>query len=108
MYQIAGASDDGIVNRNAFRFWQAVTKGDKSTVASLIVYPIKVHVAGSLKTIHDRNDLLTHYDAVFSPGYRAAIAAEAPRDMFARDQGIMLGSGEVWFGRDGRVIALNN
>jgi hypothetical protein len=27
--------------------------------------------------------------------------------MFVRDQGIMLGNGEVWFGADGKVIALN-
>jgi hypothetical protein len=27
--------------------------------------------------------------------------------MFVRDQGAMLGDGAVWFGADGRVIALN-
>jgi len=28
--------------------------------------------------------------------------------MFVRDQDAMLGSGEVWFGADGRVTALSN
>jgi hypothetical protein len=108
MYAVAGAQDDSLIHRNAFRFWQAVTMGDKPTVASLIDYPIKVHVAGTLKTIRTRDELLSQYDAIFSPAYRKAISAAMPRNMFARDQGIMLGRGEVWFGANGRVIALNN
>jgi hypothetical protein len=28
--------------------------------------------------------------------------------MFVRDVGAMLGSGQVWFGADGKVTALNN
>lgn len=109
MYAVAGAQDDSLVNRRAFRFWQAVEMGDKATVASLIAYPIKVHVAGGvLKTIRSRNELMSQYDAIFSPAYRKAISDAMPRNMFARDQGIMLGRGEVWFDANGEVIALNN
>jgi hypothetical protein len=107
-YAVAGAQDDGLIHGNAFRFWHAVTTGDKTTVASLIAYPIKVHVAGKLKRILTSDELMSQYDAIFSPAYRKAISEAMPRNMFARDQGIMLGRGEVWFGADGRVIALNN
>jgi hypothetical protein len=31
-----------------------------------------------------------------------------PRNMFVRDQGVMLGSGQAWFDARGRVVALNN
>jgi len=108
LYAIAGAQDDSLIHRNALRFWQAVTMGDKATVASLVDYPVKVHVAGALRTIRNRKELMSRYDAIFSPAYRKAISQAMPRNMFARDQGIMLGRGEVWFGADGRVIALNN
>lgn len=108
MYAVAGAQDDNLVHRNAFRFWQAVTMGDKPTVASLIVYPIKVHVAGTLKIIRSPDELMSQYGAIFSLAYRKAISEAMPRNMFARDEGIMLGRGEVWFGADGKVIALNN
>jgi len=43
-----------------------------------------------------------------TPEFQKAIASAVPRNMFVRDLGIMLGGGEVWFGPDGDVIALNN
>jgi hypothetical protein len=107
-YAVAGARDDTLIHQNALRFWQAIVKGDKATVASLIDYPIKVQVAGTARSVRSRQELISQYDAIFSPAYRKAVADAIPRNMFARDQGIMLGSGEAWFDSNGRVIALNN
>lgn len=36
LYAIAGAQDDELIHRNARRFWEAVKRDDKRTVASLI------------------------------------------------------------------------
>jgi hypothetical protein len=107
-YSVAGAQDDDLIHRKAYRFWNAVKQGDKRTVASLVRYPIEVQVAGRPKTLHSPDELVSEYDLVFSPEFRKAIASAARRNMFARDLGIMLGSGEVWFGPNGDVIALNN
>jgi hypothetical protein len=107
MYEIAGAKDDGLVHRNALRFWKAVNQGDKASVASLIDYPTQVRVAGKLTTIHNAAELLKEYDVIFTPAYRNAIEAALPRNMFANDRGITLGTGEVWFGVTGRVTMLN-
>jgi hypothetical protein len=54
------------------------------------------------------DELLVRYEVIFTPKYREAIAKGLPRNMFVRDEGAMLGSGEVWFGADGRVTALSN
>jgi len=107
-YVAASALDDDLVDRNARRFWDAVKRGDKETVASLIHYPITVELASARRRIHSRKELVDSYDAIFSVAYRDAIGNALPRDMFARDQGIMLDDGIVWFGSDGRVKALNN
>lgn len=107
-YSPAGASDDAPIDRNALRFWRAVAANDRATVASLIRYPIRARIGGASTAIPDPAALISHYDAIFSPAFRAAIAAALPRNMFVRDQGVMLGHGEVWFGSDGRVITLNN
>lgn len=107
-YAVAGASDDALIHQNAYRFWNAVKQGDKKTVASLISYPIKVGLSSGSKSLRGPSDLIANYDAIFSPRYREAILNALPRNMFARDQGIMLGRGEVWFGPDGKVISLNN
>jgi hypothetical protein len=107
-YEVAGAEDDELIHRNAARFCNAVLRRDRRSVASLIQYPIRVRVAGALKSIRNSQELIARYDAIFSPAFQKAIAEAIPRNMFVRDRGIMLGNGEVWFGADGRVIALNN
>lgn len=100
-------ADDEVIHRQAYRFWDAVKRGDKKTVAAQIAYPIQVSLAGRKKPLRSPPELMANYDAIFTPRYRAAIVNAIPKNMFVRDQGIMLGSGEVWFRSDGKVIALN-
>jgi hypothetical protein len=108
LYSAAGAKNDDLIHRNAKRFCDAVKSGDKKTVASCIDYPIKVTLQKGKKTIGNSKELMDNYDLIFLPPYVEAISKAIPRNMFARDQGIMLGNGEVWFNADGKVIALNN
>lgn len=107
-YAPAGVQDDNLIHWNALQFWNAVKSADKATVASLIAYPINVGISGGTKRLNSLKELIANYDAVFSTRYREAIANAVPRNMFVRDQGVMLGNGEVWFGPDGKVKALNN
>lgn len=107
-YAVAGAEDDNSVNRNVYRFWNAVRQGDKKTVASLVTYPIQVKVAGQAKQMLGPDVLIAHYDEIFSAKYREVISNASPVNLFVNGQGIMLGNGEVWFDAKGKVIALNN
>jgi len=103
-YSIAGAQDDSLIHQNALLFWNAVKRKDKRTVASLILYPIAVGISNGTKLINSPNELITNYNAIFSPRYRKAIVNALPRNMFVRDQGVMLGNGEVWFNSNGKII----
>ena len=107
-YQIAGAEDDQHINQIAQHFWESVKLGNKNEVASLIAYPITVKLLKGSKRIRNALEFLKYYDAIFTVQFVQAIANATPRNMFARDQGIMLGNGEVWFGANGKVISLNN
>ena len=107
-YGAIGAVSNQAVHAPAERFWRALKAGDRNAVAVEIRYPIKVTLNGKIKTLRNAAELLAVYDAVFTPAYRKAIAAAIPRNMFVRDEGAMLGNGEVWFGANGKVIALNN
>ena len=107
-YTLAGAQDDVLIHRNARRFWDAIKRQDKDTVASLIVYPINVRLTGSTKRIHDSKELIANYDEIFSPRYRESILSELPHNMFGGGDGIMFGHGQVYFGSNGKVIVLNN
>ena len=108
LYDVAGAHNDEPINRAAAAFRSAMLRNKREAVAHMITYPIQVDVAGKRTKIANPAALLAHYDGIFTAKFRAAVAADVPRLMFARDQGIMLGGGEVWFGPDGKVKALNN
>lgn len=107
-YSEAGADNDELIHRNAQKFRDAVKANKKEVVAKLVTYPIKVALNGKETVIKSQRELIANYAIVFSPKYREAIVNAAPRNMFANASGIMLGNGEVWFGADGKVIALNN
>ncbi len=107
-YGAIGATSNQAVHAPAEHFWRALKAGDRNAVATEIRYPIKVSLNGKIKTLRSTAELLAVYDAVFTPDYRKAIAAAIPRNMFVRDEGAMLGNGQVWFGANGKVIALNN
>lgn len=105
-YGPAGATDDGLIDRNAQRFWEAVRRGDKAAVAGLIRYPIRVLSGKRAITLRSAADFTKQYKALITPATREAILSDIPRYMFVRDQGIMLANGMVWFGADGKVISL--
>ena len=107
-YGAIGVRDDEVVHRGAARFWRALKAGDRSAVASQVRYPIAVSLGGRSVRLKGPKDLLARYDELFQPAYREEILKGLPRNMFVRDQGAMLGSGSVWFGADGKVIAFGN
>jgi hypothetical protein len=108
LYDVAGANGDEPVNRAAAAFRTAVLQNRREVVAHMIAYPIETSVPGRRIKLTSPAALLAHYDGIFNAKFRATIAGDVPRLMFARDQGVMLGGGEVWFGPDGKVEALNN
>ena len=107
-YAAIGVRDPETVHRPAQAFWRAVKSDDRKTAARLIRYPIRVSTAAGPRRYASAEQLLVDYELIFTPRFRELIAQGLPRNMFVRDQGAMLGHGQVWFGADGKVIALHN
>lgn len=107
-YSVAGARDDSLINQSAKDFRRAVRSNDKEKVASQISYPINVIIDGRGRRIKDENELIENYDKIFSISFRKRIEESVPHNMFVKYSGIMLGSGEIWFGAKGKVIQINN
>jgi hypothetical protein len=108
LYDAAGVTDDEVVNKAAGTFRNAVIHNQRDIVAKMMIYPFETNVNGKRTKIASAQAFLAHYDGIFTPAFRATIAGDIPRLMFARDQGVMLGGGEVWFDPSGKVITLNN
>jgi hypothetical protein len=107
-YSRAGVEDDAALEKSAQRFRKAVISRDKQIVAGLIDYPISVTIAGKRRKLSSRAAVIANYDQIFSHKFVEAIRESAPHNMFVRYDGVSLGPGLIWFGSDGKVIAVNN
>jgi hypothetical protein len=107
-YEVAGAKDDALVERNAQAFYNAIRKGQKSLAAKYVGYPATFRVATGRQKIANSAEFVKVYDQLFTPAFVAKIITGIPHHMFANAQGIMLADGAVWFNENGKAIAFNN
>jgi hypothetical protein len=114
-YRVAGFDDDTKVNAFVKRFRDAVLDADSKRVAEMIAYPVKVTIDGKLISINDAKELEARFKSIFTEKYVEKIRNSPPCHLFSRDQGVMLGNGQVWVapvkenGRtEPKVIAVNS
>jgi hypothetical protein len=96
-YAAAGISNPAHVTQFLARLRQAVAADDHATVAAMVNYPLTVSSSGGRPmTYRDAAALSANYARVFTPEVKAAVAAANADNLFARDQGVMIGNGEIW------------
>ncbi len=76
---------------------KAVAATDKPMVAEMVTYPLKTKVSGKETTLKDAKDFIAHYDAIVTAKIAAAIKNQTYAKLFANSDGVMIGSGEIWF-----------
>ncbi|MBZ8134192.1 hypothetical protein [Afifella sp. IM 167] len=87
------------------RLKQAAAADDREALAGMVRYPLNVYGPGKPKTYGNAKALLADFDKVFTPGVKTAISEATYGSLFIRDQGAMIGNGEVWFdGADGKIL----
>jgi len=92
---------------------KAAAAGDKTTIATMIAYPLhaKVKVKGRLTAIKSKEAFLANYDEIFNPSVKDAIQKATPDNLFVNYQGVMIGNGQVWFttvDKMVKIITVNN
>ena len=96
-YAAAGISNPAHVTQFLARLKQAIATDNRAAVAAMVNYPLTVYASGGASvTYRDAAALRARYAQVFTPEVRAAVAAAKADDLFARDQGVMIGNGEIW------------
>ena len=91
-YAVAGITNPAHVTQFLARLKRVVAADDRAAVAAMVNYPITVQS----KTYRDAAALRADYARIFTSEVKAAIAAARVDDLFARDQGVMIGNGEIW------------
>jgi hypothetical protein len=107
-YEVAGAKDDALVERNAQAFYNAIRKGQKSLAAKYVGYPATFRVATGRQKIANSAEFGKVCDQLFTPAFVARIITGIPHHMSANAQGIMLADGAAWFNENGKAIAFDN
>lgn len=75
-----------------------VRTDDKERLAGLILYPLSIHFAGGEEEkLNNEAEFVAQYEEIATPKWKDAILSQAPARLFASWQGLMVGSGELWF-----------
>jgi len=75
----------------------AIVAGNKQAVAAMVAYPLTVKIGGKDVSLRSTQDLLARYDQVVTARVVAAARTQTYETLFARDTGVMIGDGEIWF-----------
>jgi len=77
---------------------KAVGNSDRSALSKIVAFPSLVNLnSGKNKKIKNASEFLDHFDEIFTPKVIQAVRKQAYEDLFVNYQGVMIGSGEVWF-----------
>jgi len=75
----------------------AVRSGNSDGVIRLVRFPLRVNANGKSHTYRDAASVHADYDKIFTPSVRQAILNQKFDRLFGRDQGLMIGDGQIWF-----------
>ncbi|SEL88004.1 hypothetical protein SAMN05428989_2767 [Pseudoxanthomonas sp. GM95] len=78
------------------RLQAAVGTDDRSGVAALVRYPLAVSTLTGKIQVDNAKDFIAHYPDIVTPVVAQAIAKQRYAELFVSQNGVMLGSGEVW------------
>jgi hypothetical protein len=95
--QIAGMFGDEAPYIEAFDTLQAaVAADDAEAVAAMIAYPFRVTADGEEYVFDGPEGVVEHYDSIVTDEIRQAVAEQQYQYLFANQDGIMFGDGQVW------------
>lgn len=107
-YTVAGSTNDALAEKNAQAFYFAVLKGNRLLAAKYVDYPLFFNLDRKQAQARNSREFLRDYNSIFTKDFVSRVAEGIPHNMWASDQGIRLGNGEVWFDGSGKASHLNN
>ena len=97
-YKVCTNADKKTVEDFAVKARDAYVNGDWETLSGMILYPIKLAEGVTAEDNYAFMDYMNSKKVTDAD--KKEMEAETCQDMFARDQGICLGSGQIWIGEN--------
>jgi hypothetical protein len=110
-FRVAGVDDPARVREFLAALKAAVAKDDAEAVARLTSFPLDVAVGGRRESVSSAARFMQLYKDAFTPCLRRLVETASVDELFANANGIMFGSGAIWFspleGGAIRIITIN-
>ena len=118
-YTVAGIENAAEFEAAFASLQKAVAANDRSRVADLVLYPLRVNGwRDELKgkgtfMFATKPEFLDNYDEIMTPPVRKTIVEQKIAKLFVNWQGVMVGNGEAWLSVSGKepkrygIIAVN-
>lgn len=94
-WENAGFSDPQGFKQFLLRLRSWVANSEKDSVANVLHYPLRN------PKVKDKQQFLAQYDTIVNERVKKALREQNLRQIFRRDQGAMIGNGELWFIQSG-------
>lgn len=105
-YEVAGIKNPMVFDHNFSLLQKFVKEGNKSEVANLMVYPLKVNNNGKTTEIKTKKDFVAKYDKIMTAKVKKALLAQKTDKLFVNWKGVMVGNGEMWIGQFGEQVGV--
>ena len=79
------------------RLQAAFRANDRRSIIAMIGFPLRVNFSGGARQYRDASSVQGDFDRIFTPKVRRAVLDQRADRLFVRDQGAMVGDGELWF-----------
>jgi hypothetical protein len=79
------------------RLQSAFKANNRRAVIGMISFPLRVNSGGRSQLYPDAVSVQRDFDRIFTPKVRKAILSQRADKLFVRDQGAMVGDGDLWF-----------
>jgi hypothetical protein len=113
-YSVAGFDNPAEFEAAFTKIQDLVARENKEAVAEYIQYPLAVYNNKGKIIIQNKEELINHYDEIFTAKVKNAFARQKLDNIFVNYKGVMVGQGEVWFTQSANskykyvILTINN
>ena len=90
-------SDEAAYQHFLPKLQAAFERNDRRAIIKLVGLPLRVNFKTGPEVYRDHRSLERDFDRIFTAKVRLAVLGQKPDNLFVRDQGAMVGDGELWF-----------
>ena len=96
-YELIGITNAKEFEKSFNTIKYLVKNNEKSKVASYVSYPLNVNREDKKIKIQSKEDFIKNYNSIITENVKKALLDQDVAKTFVNYQGVMVGSGEIWF-----------